>query len=99
MLTDILNSILGVALLVFIGFVIFHIVTRRFREIRRIARKTLTLSEYINQYPQAKTIHGIKCVVCGSQSIKNWGLTDANDHRRIFICNHCNTRLYRSDDW
>lgn len=68
-------------------------------QVKQLKNKTLTLAEYLRQHPQCKTKNGIKCAVCGSSSIKNWGVEGANDHRRIFLCNHCNTRLYRSDDW
>ncbi len=99
MLANIFNFIFGLVLAALVILVVLHLVTRRFREIRRMAKNTLTLKEYVNRYPQAKTTHGIKCIVCGSQSIRNWGVADAGDRRRVFICNHCDTRLYRSDNW
>jgi len=68
-------------------------------EDKKLARKTLTLEQYLSKYPHCKTDRGIKCVACDSQSIKNWGLDGVGDSRRVFICNHCNTRLYRSDNW
>lgn len=56
-----------------------------------------TLSAYIESNPHAKTNNGIKCNVCGSRSIKNWGLFNAQSYQRIFSCNHCGTELYRSN--
>ena len=56
-----------------------------------------TLSAYIESNPHAKTNNGIKGNVCGSRSIKNWGLFNAQSSLRIFSCNHCGTELYRSN--
>lgn len=56
--------------------------------------KTLTLQAYIEKYPHCATGRGIRCAACGATSIKNWGFEGAADTRRIFLCNHCNTRLY-----
>ncbi len=60
--------------------------------------ETLTLSEYLQQHPDCHTSHGIKCCHCNSRSIKNWGHRTIDDEWRVFICNHCNARLYRSDN-
>ncbi|AOZ02507.1 hypothetical protein BKK81_25045 [Cupriavidus sp. USMAHM13] len=68
-------------------------------ESRRVAERTLTLAQYLHKYPQCRTPRGIRCAVCQSMSIRNWGLKGSDDPRRIFICNHCNTRLYRTDNW
>jgi len=65
----------------------------------RVEQSTLTLEQYLKKYPQCGTDRGIRCAACNASSIKNWGFKGANDSRRLFICNHCNTRLYRSDDW
>lgn len=70
-----------------------------FTEDRRVAERTLTLAQYLQKYPRCKTPRGIQCTVCRSMSIRNWGLKGSDDPRRIFICNHCNTRLYRTDNW
>lgn len=53
------------------------------------------IDKYIAQNPQCKTRWGIRCVSCGSGSIKNWSLPGPNDIKRIFSCNHCGTDLYR----
>lgn len=61
-------------------------------------RTTLTLHEYLEKYPHCRTSRGIQCAACNSTSIKNWGVRGADDRKRFFICNHCNSRLYRSDN-
>jgi hypothetical protein len=68
-------------------------------ESRRVAERTLTLAQYLQKYPRCRTSRGIQCAVFKSMSIRNWGLKGRADPRRIFICNHCNTRLYRTDNW
>lgn len=59
-------------------------------------RKLPTLAAYLAANPHCRTHRGIKCANCNSSSIKNWGLTGANDSDRKFVCNHCNTSLYRN---
>lgn len=66
---------------------------------RKVASSTLTLAEYLEKYPHCQTSKGIKCAVCNGSSIRNWGYASADDPRRMFICNQCNTRLYRTDNW
>lgn len=56
-----------------------------------------TLNQYLAQYPHCKTSRGIRCVSCNSSSIRNFGLEGPKDSRRIFICNHCNATLYRTE--
>ena len=55
-----------------------------------------TLNEYVKEYPHCNTGNGIKCVNCGSKSIRNWGKFGANGSFRVHICNHCCWHLYRS---
>lgn len=55
-----------------------------------------TMEKYVTDNPECKTSQGLKCAKCGAKSIKNWGVHGANDSRRLFICNHCGTKLYRS---
>lgn len=54
-----------------------------------------TLDLYLKAHPDCRTGAGIKCAACGSKSIKNWGVSAANDRRRSFICNSCGETLYR----
>ncbi len=54
-----------------------------------------TLESYLKQNPQAKTDNGIKCVTCGSKSLKNWGESGPKSKRRSITCNHCSSKLYR----
>ncbi|MXN79932.1 hypothetical protein GR157_35105 [Burkholderia sp. 4701] len=68
-------------------------------ESRRVAERPLTLAQYLQKYPQCRTPRGIQCAACQSMSIRNWGLNGSDDPRRIIICNHCNTRRYRTDNW
>lgn len=60
-------------------------------------KKTPTLREYLAENPECRTQRGIRCNQCNSGSIKNWGIDGAKSSRRQFICNHCNTLLYRND--
>ena len=54
-----------------------------------------TLRQYLQENPSCKTPNGIRCNVCNANSIRNWGLNSADSSLRVFICNHCGTRLYR----
>ena len=58
-----------------------------------------TLAEYIMQHPDCKTDHGMRCFHCNSNSIRNLGLDNSADPRRVFVCNHCNSWLYRNAEW
>jgi DNA-directed RNA polymerase subunit RPC12/RpoP len=55
----------------------------------------LTFLEYIEANPETKTQSGIKCNICGSKSLKNWGMGGAQSKNRSISCNHCSTKLYR----
>ena len=57
--------------------------------VRKAKRLLPTLPQYLQSHPECKTNTGIKCRVCGSKSIKNWGIRNQNDQCRMFICNHC----------
>jgi DNA-directed RNA polymerase subunit RPC12/RpoP len=59
-------------------------------------KESPTLGEYLILYPDCKTERGIRCVHCGSGSLRNWGVLSERDERRVFVCNHCGQRLYRS---
>jgi len=57
-----------------------------------------TLSQYLAKNPSCQTDDkGIRCNACGSGSLKNWGIGGPADIRRLFICNHCGSELYRTD--
>lgn len=55
------------------------------------------LTTYLSKHPNCKHRKGISCFNCNSGSIRNRGVNGANDPRRLHICNHCNTTLYRSE--
>jgi len=55
-----------------------------------------TMDQYLSEHPACKTPNGVKCAKCGAGSIRNWGVRNASDPRRLFICNHCGEHLYRS---
>ncbi|MGB0281119.1 MAG: hypothetical protein ACPGAE_02915 [Neptuniibacter sp.] len=59
-------------------------------------KKMPTILDYTSEHPDCRSENGIKCCYCGSKSIRNWGLNSPNDDRRVFICNHCGSDLYRS---
>lgn len=63
---------------------------------RRKWKKIKTYDEYLSENPSCITKNGVKCVHCGSNSIRNHGVNDAADANRIHICNHCGKVLYRS---
>lgn len=55
-----------------------------------------TFDKYLALHPESKRGAGVSCYHCNSTSIRNWGVRNAGDFRRIHICNHCSTKLYRS---
>lgn len=57
-----------------------------------------TLEQYLQLNPECKTGTGIRCRVCGGGSLRNWGLDNAEDTDRTFICNGCGEKLYRRED-
>lgn len=82
------NNFYFLALLAAIGLIYLRIY---------LAWKRLpTLEQYRKAHPDCMTNRGIKCSQCGSSSIKNWGVFNANSWWLKHICNHCNTALYRS---
>jgi len=58
----------------------------------------LTFQEYVSTNPTVKTGNGIKCIFCGSKSLKNWGIDGPESKKRSVTCNHCSSRLYRVED-
>lgn len=59
-------------------------------------RSLPTVGEYKSKHGSKNQGGGLVCSYCGSRSIRNWGRSSANDADRIFICNHCDSRLYRN---
>ncbi|HJV76654.1 MAG TPA: hypothetical protein VJ654_20740 [Noviherbaspirillum sp.] len=59
----------------------------------RIAKAMPILSEYIAYHPASQTERGIRCHHCKSGSIHVFHVGYIAIHR----CNHCNTKLYRSN--
>lgn len=59
-------------------------------------RSLPTVGEYKSKHASQIKGGGLVCSYCGSRSIRNWGRSSANDSERIFICNHCDSRLYRN---
>ena len=56
-----------------------------------------TLDDYLrDQQGQTNPTKGVSCIVCGSRSLKNWGVRGAHDRLRLHICNNCGTTLFRS---
>ncbi|WP_372437193.1 hypothetical protein ACCM60_18865 [Pseudomonas chlororaphis subsp. aureofaciens] len=94
-LVKIFSNMLLLAVVVFVGRRVYDNLTYA----SRIAKATPTLAQYLRKYPQCKTPRGIQCIVCNSMTIRNWGFAGPGDPRRLFICNQCNTRLYRTENW
>ena len=87
-----METILSLAIIFGIVFVVY----------KRLTQPTAfellpTRAEYLNQHPECQTERGMQCCHCNSTSIKNWGLEDSRSAHRIFICNHCGEKRYRSD--
>lgn len=59
--------------------------------------KLKTLADYMTLYPGTKTTRGLRCCNCGSSQLRNVGLFQANDNRRIIRCVHCDAPLYRAE--
>lgn len=76
----------------FVVVFIYRIITAP----RRRWLSYLTIEEYWKKYPTCKTQRGTKCYYCYSGNIRQFGLTDSRDKRRIHRCNQCNNNLYRS---
>ncbi len=72
---------------------------RAMLEREREAKAKPTLAQYLGKHPNCRTDHGIKCYVCNSRSIRSWGYESARDERRLFKCSHCDTTLYRTENW
>lgn len=80
--------------LIFIGIWVIAIANIMFRLLRFYSLPSL--KTYIRNHPDCKTQSGIACCHCGSKSIRLWGLTSPESILKIFLCNHCGSRLYRN---
>lgn len=94
-MNDFFNTVIGLAVIAFVAWQLIK--WRRVNSWSGVKARTLSLKSYRETHPECSTNKGMRCAACGSSSIKNWGFEGATDHRRIFICNHCNTRLYWTD--
>jgi hypothetical protein len=94
---DVKNGKSGMGyILILVGVIVIFIAYHAVSQAQSDYLAMLTPEEYAKKYPSCKTAHGYSCYNCGSRSIRNWGLNTANDKDRVFICNHCNTHLYRN---
>lgn len=84
-----------IRLLFVILMVVFAFVFFAFRNSKWKEDFPLTLQEYLDKYPNAKTNSGIRCFACNSKALKNWGLNNVNSKKRMVSCHHCSTKLYR----
>lgn len=84
------NLVVGLIILMAIFIISFNI--RKYLKYKKIQ----LLEVYLAENPMCKTDNGIKCVHCGSKSIRNFGLYRADDAKRLHICNSCGKTLYRS---
>jgi len=57
--------------------------------------KLPTIQQYLELNPSCKAQRGITCKVCNSSSIRNWGIAGPDHKYRIFLCNHCDSDLYK----
>ena len=83
-------------LFVFFFILVVSIIVISHRRLHVRWKSTPTMVEYLKDNPECKIKSGLKCAPCGSTSIRNWGVNGAQDPRRVFICNHCGTHLYRN---
>lgn len=86
----------GILMLLLIFSGVYFILIRPAVLKQRKIRNAPDLNEYLRQNPHCKTDNGIKCIHCGSKSIRNLGLTGAASHERIHLCNSCGEKLYKS---
>lgn len=58
----------------------------------------MTYEKYLIAYPDHQTDTGIRCFSCSKDKVVEQGLWSAKSRERVFVCSHCDTTLYRSDD-
>ena len=83
-----------VVLLIFGGVLLVVVLRQQDKQWKELP----TLSEYLDAHLDWKTEKGIECSNCNSASIRSWGATSRKDSFRSHICNHCETKLYRTGD-
>jgi len=86
------HPLFGIAVAAFLYYTFFY----SHLKIHLNWNKLPTVDEYVEQNSTNKEKSGFSCSKCKNKSIKNWGVNTANDKRRIHICNHCNSKLYKS---
>jgi hypothetical protein len=79
---------------IFIGIWVIGIASAIFRLLRFYSLPTI--KSYLRDNPSCKTGSGVSCCNCGSKSIRLWGLTSPESSLKLFLCNHCGSRLYRN---
>jgi predicted SprT family Zn-dependent metalloprotease len=57
-----------------------------------------TFTEYKKQYPHCVTGRGIRCVNCGSVSIKSTLFSNVKQEKHIYNCGHCGVKLYKTEN-
>jgi hypothetical protein len=93
-----MNDVFNAVLLFAFAVVVWKLWARsRANSWPSVKGRTLSLKAYVERHPDCATGKGMRCAACGASSIKNWGFESADDPRRLFICTHCNTRLYWSE--
>lgn len=91
--------LIGIATVIVFVFLILEHKNRKARALR-VHRNWLRAPE-VDQYMKNNLKNGgrrqgIYCCHCGSRSIRQPGVDNRYDRRRIHICNMCNTTLYRT---
>ena len=86
----------NVALWTILGFFLLFISPLVLLFIGKGYRSWPTVDQYLEKNPELGQGQGIACSKCGSKSIRNWGVANGDDKRRLHSCNTCGTELYRS---
>ncbi|MWV17060.1 hypothetical protein F3I16_13540 [Pseudomonas sp. L-22-4S-12] len=82
---------------ILIGFMILDHKNKKARELQthRNWLRLPEVSDYIKNNLSGRR-QGLSCCHCGSRSIRQPGVDNRYDRRRIHICNQCNSALYRT---
>lgn len=92
-------SLIAIIIAIVFAFLVLDHKNRKARELRT-HRNWLRIPE-VDQYMKnnlknGERLQGISCCHCGSRSIRQPGVDNRYDRRRIHICNQCNGTLYRT---